>query len=307
MNKRLSRYGLFVLIYNVFVILFGAYVRASGSGAGCGAHWPTCQGVAIPINPITETIIEFTHRVTSGFALIFVALLVIFIFRSIKVKSKIKNAAVLALIFTLLEALIGAGLVLFELVGDNDLIARAIIIALHLINTFMLLASLVFVYEWLRSTEPRKMTFPKGSVFWLISLTVSVFILAASGAITALGDTLFPSASLLEGIRQDSDPGVHFLIQLRVYHPLIAILVGLGIFFSLRYLARISSNAKLNRYSLYLQVLFLIQIFLGGLNVILLAPIWMQIIHLLFADLIWLTYVVVLNQVAFTSDSALSS
>ncbi|OJX41356.1 MAG: hypothetical protein BGO78_01065 [Chloroflexi bacterium 44-23] len=308
MQKKLARFSLFVLIYNIFVILFGAYVRASQSGAGCGAHWPSCQGEIIPINPIVETVIEFTHRITSGLALIFITLLVVFVFRWVKGKSKIKNAAILALVFTVLEALIGAGLVLFELVGDNDSIARAVIIALHLINTFMLLASLILVFEWTRFSEPDKFVFPKGTVFWSILLTVSVFLLAASGAITALGDTLFPSASFLEGMRQDATPGVHFLIQLRVYHPLIAILVGISIFFSLRYLAKITSNPKLYQYSVFLQILFLIQIFLGGLNVLLLAPIWMQIIHLLFADLIWLTYVLVLNQVAaIPGDSFASS
>lgn len=295
-NQRVTNFSLFVLVYNVFVIIFGAFVRASGSGAGCGAHWPTCQGSVIPINPIAETIIEFTHRVTSGLALVFVIILFVVLSRQITGKSKIKTASLFAVIFTLSEAIIGAGLVLFQLVGDNSSIARAVIIALHLVNTFLLLGSLTLVFEWCRREEPQLFALPKKGGVWLFLLTMVIFILAASGAITALGDTLFPSSSLMEGLAQDSKAGVHFLIQLRVYHPVIAILVGLGLFLSLQFLQREFSNPIMKKYSSSIKIIFLIQIFLGGINVLLLAPIWMQLIHLLFADLLWINYVLVMNQ-----------
>ncbi len=295
-NRLLKNFSLFILVYNVFVIVFGAFVRASGSGAGCGAHWPTCQGDVIPINPISETIIEFTHRVTSGLALIFVIILFVLISREIKGKSKIKTAALFAVMFTILEAVIGAGLVLFQLVGDNSSTARAVIIALHLINTFLLLGSLTLVFEWCRLGEPVSLSIPKKGGLWFFLLTTMIFILAASGAITALGDTLFPSASFLQGLAQDREAGVHFLIQLRVYHPLVAILVGLGLFSSLKFLQNSFPNSLMQKYSISIRIIFLVQLFLGGINVLLLAPIWMQLIHLFFADLIWINYVMITNQ-----------
>ncbi len=46
-----SRYAWGVLLWNVLVALWGAYVRATGSGAGCGSHWPTCNGEILPRAP----------------------------------------------------------------------------------------------------------------------------------------------------------------------------------------------------------------------------------------------------------------
>ncbi len=54
------------LAYNVLVILWGAYVRISGSGAGCGAHWPLCDGQVIPRSFTLERVVEFSHRGSSG-------------------------------------------------------------------------------------------------------------------------------------------------------------------------------------------------------------------------------------------------
>ena len=131
-QQRLSKYSLFVLAYNVFVILFGAYVRASGSGAGCGQHWPLCNGDIVPLNPRLETIIEFTHRITSGLSLVFILILFIWVFRSNKAGSRIRKAAGFALGFVIIEAIVGAGLVMFQLVEGNDSAARAAVIAIHL-------------------------------------------------------------------------------------------------------------------------------------------------------------------------------
>src|SRR5262249_29685088 len=70
---RFARYAWGVLAVNLGVILLGAYVRASGSGAGCGAHWPLCNGEVLPRDPAVQTVIEFSHRLSSGVALLLVA------------------------------------------------------------------------------------------------------------------------------------------------------------------------------------------------------------------------------------------
>lgn len=301
----LKKYSLFVLIYNVFVILIGALVRATGSGAGCGAHWPSCNGEVIPTSPQLETIIEFSHRITSGLTIIFVLILFLWVFRMYEKKSKVRKAALFVLIFIIFEALIGAGLVLFELTGENSSLTRAIVIALHLVNTFLLLGSNTLLFEWIREGEPKKILINRNARQLFILIFVLFLLLGASGAITALGDTLFPTASLSEGIEQDFS-GENFLLQLRVYHPIIAVFIGLGLYVIYNNFLKKSNNIKLNTYSRYLSGLFLLQLFLGVFNVLLLAPIWMQLVHLLLADIVWIIFVLWINQIVFYGLSASS-
>jgi len=300
-SKRVRRFTFLVLTYNVLVILFGAFVRASGSGSGCGAHWPLCNGEVFPTEPMIETIIEFTHRITSGFSLIFIILLFIYVFKNSQKGNYIRKAVSSALFFTILEALLGAGLVLFELVGDNDSVLRAVVISIHLLNTFMLLGSLVLLYDWSGkvSLETKLVSIKK--LPWIVILTIFILVLSMSGAITALGDTLFPASSLSEGLQQDISNSTHFLIELRIYHPLIAIITIILILSMLKFGFKVTPEHD-KKLSNTLVGLFLLQLFLGGLNVLLLAPIWMQIIHLLVADLIWICFVLFVNRVMY-SDS----
>ncbi|PKO05609.1 MAG: cytochrome oxidase assembly protein [Chloroflexi bacterium HGW-Chloroflexi-3] len=301
----LRKFSFFVLIDNVFVILIGALVRATGSGAGCGSHWPSCNGEVIPTSPQLETLIEFSHRITSGLTLIFVLILFIWVFRMYGKKSKIRTAVLFVLIFIIFEALIGAGLVLFELTGENSSLTRAIVIALHLVNTFLLLGSNALLYEWIRDGEPKKLLINRNARQLFILIFVLFLLLGASGAITALGDTLFPAGTLTEGIKQDFS-GENFLLQLRVYHPIIAVFIGLGLYFIYNNFLKKSKNEKLNNYSRYLAGLFLIQLIIGVFNVLLLAPIWIQVIHLLLADIVWIIFVLWINQIVFYGLSASS-
>ncbi|MBW6471823.1 MAG: COX15/CtaA family protein [Anaerolineaceae bacterium] len=301
----LRKFSLFVLIYNVLVILIGALVRATGSGAGCGSHWPTCNGQVIPTSPQLETMIEFSHRITSGLTIIFVLLLFIWVFRMYEKKSKVRLAALFVLIFIIFEALIGAGLVLFELTGENSSLTRATVIALHLVNTFLLLGSNALLYEWISDGEPKKLLINRNARQLFILIFILFLLLGASGAITALGDTLFPAASLSEGIEQDFS-GENFLLQLRIYHPIFAVFIGLGLFIIYNNFLKKSKNQRLNIYSRYLAGLFLLQLFLGVFNVILLAPIWMQLIHLLLADIVWIIFILWINQIVFYGLSASS-
>lgn len=294
----LKKYSLFVLIYNVFVILIGAFVRATGSGAGCGSHWPSCNGEIVPSSPQLETIIEFTHRMTSGLTILFILILVIWVFKTFQKKSKIRFMASMVLLFIIIEAIVGAGLVLFELTAENSSLTRAIVIAVHLVNTFLLLASNTLLYEWIRIGEPGKSKLNKNGQQLILIITILFIVLGATGAITALGDTLFPATSLLEGIQQDVR-GEHFLLELRVYHPMIAVLIGLGVYLIYSMWMNKSRNSRLNQYFKILAGLFISQLILGLLNVILLAPIWMQIVHLLFADIIWITLVLWINQIIY--------
>src|SRR5579871_6089489 len=137
------RYAWVVLAWNLLVILWGAYVRASGSGAGCGSHWPLCNGEVVPHSPQIQTVIEFTHRAMSGVAFVAMIGLIWWSFALFPRRHRVRRATLFAMIFFAVEALLGAGLVLLHLVGDNASVGRAVYLALHLVNTQFLLAALV--------------------------------------------------------------------------------------------------------------------------------------------------------------------
>ncbi len=293
-SNRFAYYAWLVVAVNLFVILWGAYVRASGSGAGCGSHWPLCNGEVLPRAPETATLIELTHRLTSGVALLMVVGLVVWAFRSFPKKHQVRIGAVLSLIFIVTEALIGAGLVLFELVADNASIARAMFMSVHLVNTFTLIAFLTLTAWWGSGGPPVRLR-NQGIIVWLFALTVvGTVLLAVSGAVAALGDTLFPSGSLAQGLSDDFSSTTHLLIRLRLLHPLLAITVG-AIVVLVAGLAKFLKPGKwVQRWMSAVNLLVVVQILVGLLNVSLLAPIWIQLVHLLLADFVWLALVLLM-------------
>jgi heme A synthase len=290
-QRKFAVFAWCVFVYNLLVIAWGAYVRATGSGAGCGAHWPLCNGVIIPRDVKVETMVEFSHRVSSGLTLVLVVILVIWAFRAFAKGNLTRKAASFAMIFTVTEALVGAGLVLFELVAENSSVTRAFTMMVHLVNTFLLLGALVLTARWASRGAPIRLIWPgvKGAV--LAAGLVGLLLLGASGAVTALGDTLFPVESLAEGIQQDLSPTAHFLIRLRVLHPVIAVTVGIYLLVSVIWLRRQSITTQQVSLTTLLLALFASQLVLGTLNIILLAPVWLQMVHLVVSDLIWASLV----------------
>lgn len=289
--RRFARYAWGLLAFNIGVILWGAFVRATGSGAGCGEHWPTCNGEVVPRAESLETLIELTHRATSGLALIGTLVLLVWAFRAAPRGHRVRRGAVLSMLFMVGEALVGAVIVLFGLTADNASMARAAVMAVHLCNTFLLLAAFVLTAAWasgLPAPSPRR---PRWLEVGVALVALAMMILGASGGITALGDTLFPAESLAEGLAQDFSPTAHILLRLRLFHPLIAMATaGLAIL-----LAGLAAAARptplVRRLAVGLVVLLCVQICAGFLNVALLAPVWMQLVHLLLADAIWCTFV----------------
>lgn len=286
-----SRYAWAVLAYTLAVILWGAYVRATGSGAGCGSHWPLCNGVVIPISPRTETLVEFTHRASSGLTLLLVGGMVVWGWMAFPRRHPVRLGVLLSVLFVLSEAAVGAGLVRFELVADNASAARAITIAAHLVNTFLLLGALTLT-AWWASTGRRLQMRSQGGLVWILGLSLAgVLLLGMSGAVTALGDTLFPAESLMQGIRQDLNQTTYFLLRLRVVHPLLAMIVAFGASAGALTIRGWSESATTDRLALGLVGLFGVQLLAGLANVVLLAPIWLQQVHLLLADLVWVCLV----------------
>lgn len=286
-----AKYAWAVLGYTIAVILWGAYVRATGSGAGCGSHWPLCNGEVIPLSPSAETLVEFTHRASSGLTLILVLGLVVWGWRTFPRRHLVRLGAGLSGLLILIEAAVGAGLVHFELVAENASAARAIAIAAHLVTTFLLLAGLTLTAWWASTGGPLEFR-RRGRVVWILALSmVGVLALGMSGAVTALGDTLFPAESLAQGLQQDITPTTHFLLRLRVFHPFLALIVALGAGAGALSIRRQRPGITTGRLAAGLIGLFGVQLAVGLGNVILLAPIWLQLIHLLLADLVWIALV----------------
>lgn len=294
------RYAAGVLIYNIFVVLWGALVRATGSGAGCGSHWPLCNGEIIPRSPVAQTLIEFTHRVTSGVALASVLLLCIWAFRLFPGRHRVRRFAVLSLAFILIEALLGAGLVLLEYVAQNASIGRAFYLSAHLANTQVLLAMLALC-AWFARPLADESNIAR-IVPRLAGALPVLMIVSISGAIAALGDTLFPATSLAEGISQEMSSTAHILLRLRLLHPALAVC---GAVYVLTVAFRII-KAKASRHASLLAWtalgLVIAEMIAGVVNVLLLAPVSLQIVHLLLADMLWVTAVLLVVEGSDTRE-----
>ena len=293
-SGRASRLAWIVLAYNVFVILWGAFVRASGSGAGCGRHWPLCNGEVVPTPKSIATVIEAGHRLTSGIAVIGVIALAVATFRAVPKGHRARKAAVFSTASIFGEALIGGGLVLFELVAHDASMKRGYSMVLHLTNTFLLLAALALTAWWLRTPEERAALAPRRPVLVRSVVTLAlggVLLLGASGAIAALGDTLFPVKTLTEGFAQDLSPVAHVFLRLRLLHPVIALGTGLFVLGSAGLVRAFSPSPMARKIARVVTLLFVAQFSAGVLNLTLLAPVPMQLVHLLLADAMWIALV----------------
>jgi heme A synthase len=286
--SRFAKYSWFVLAFNIGVILWGAYVRATGSGAGCGSHWPLCNGEVIPKSQQIETLIEFTHRATSGIAFLLVLGMLIWAWREFPRRHRIRLGALISMVFMITEALVGAGLVLLELVAENASMARAFSVSIHLVNTFLLLAFITVTAWWASGGNAVRLKFGETNLWLLLIGLLGVIILGMSGALTALGDTLFPVTSLEEGLRQDFSPAAHFLIRLRIFHPTIAVIVSLYIILIINWISNKTKKEGSKIIGRVTILIVLLQLLAGLINVVLLAPVWLQLVHLLLADLIWI-------------------
>lgn len=278
---RPARYAWIVLVFNVGVILLGALVRATGSGAGCGPNWPSCQGELLP-ELEGATAIEFVHRATSAVALALVVVLFVWVLRRVERGGPARVGASLALASIVGEALIGALIVLAEWVADDTSVARAVAVPLHLVNTLFLLAALTLTAFWLSGGRRLSSSRDRALARWVIAGGVALVLIAATGAITALADTLFPS----EPFSPDFEAEAHFLTRLRIIHPILAVVAAMVGWWA-------SARAGIPRPRAGRALPFLVGAMLitGAINIALGVPLWMQLLHLLLADSLWIVYV----------------
>lgn len=289
------RYAWATLGVTLLVIVWGAVVRATGSGAGCGSHWPLCNGDVVPLAPSVATTIEFVHRITSGAVMIMAVWLVVAARRTFPAGHQVRRWATISLVFMLIEAAIGAGIVLLELVGDNASAMRAAYVGGHLVNTLLLVGAITTTLWWAHrapstqhpalGTEHRA---PSTTALFLC--LCGMLVVASTGAIVALGDTLFPHASLAEGIAADFDPTSHFLIRLRIWHPVAAVVLAASVLW-LAWLSPIFQGKDQATPKRLVVMAVFVQSGLGVINLLLLAPLTLQMAHLLVSNLLWIPMV----------------
>ena len=291
----LVRFAWGVLAYNILVVLWGAVVRATSSGAGCGDHWPLCNGVVLQTNPRLATMIELAHRMSSGLTLPAVLLLLVWTVRSTLKGHLARWAAIAATVLTLNEAVLGALLVLLGLTAENRSPARAVYLSLHLVNTLLLLGALALAAHFLaRGAEYRRKAVRFSQLPLAITGVTATLLVGATGTLAALSDTLYPAASLRAALLQDFSAGGNWLLRSRIVHPLAALLAGVFIAWLIVRSMRRPAERTL---SIALLSLLAMQVVLGVADVVLLAPVWMQIVHLLGADLLWIVLIVLTARV----------
>ncbi|HZT42120.1 MAG TPA: heme o synthase [Chthonomonadaceae bacterium] len=317
-RTRFARYVWGVLAYNLVVIVWGAYVRATGSGDGCGGHWPFCNGQVMPLkhSPLA-TLIELSHRLSTTPLLPLALLTLVWAFRILPRRHPARLTAILCLAFTCTEALFGAVLVHFRLVAHNDSALRALVMGAHLTNAFMLLGALALTAFWGSDagslppssgqgggSSPLLPRFRNQGVIGpaLLLALAATLLLGISGAVTALGDTLFPSKSLLAGLQQDISATAPLYIRLRWIHPLIAVSVGLYLVLIAGLVSHLRPTSLVKRIARWVAGLFLAELGVGALNLVLLAPVRMQLFHLFVADLLWIA-VILLSVAALAQES----
>jgi cytochrome c oxidase assembly protein subunit 15 len=298
--RAITRYAWSVLAVNLLVVCWGALVRATGSGAGCGKHWPTCNGELVPRAPATATLIEFGHRAVSGLAFLLVVLLVLWALRAFPRPSPARAVAWASLALIVAEALVGAGLVLYGWVAKDASAARGWVMAAHLKTTFLLLGALALTAAWSARPGGLALAGRGGLATVLGAALVAALLAGVTGAVAALGDTLYPATSFAAGLAEELSGNARLLLRLRVLHPFAAVTAAALSLVAARAALRAHRSEDVRRAAAAIAGLVAIEIAAGTANVLLLAPVWLQLVHLLLADLLWIALVLL---AAFSLES----
>lgn len=267
--------------FMVLVILWGAVVRATGSGAGCGNHWPLCNGDFVPRHPRLATIIEFTHRSMSGICTTLIAVLLAWTLLTHPRGHRARRAAGLSAFLLVTEALLGAILVKGGYVEHNASPARVFMQCVHFSNTMLLLAALTLTWRWLQPGH--RLTPAPDAAALSVTALLCTLLSGVTGSVAALADTLFPSPDLRTALLADFSRSAPLLIRMRWIHPASVALVSLVVF--ALYVRHRSPSTNI------LAGLVLLQLVTGLLDVLFLAPVSLQVVHLLLADLFWIALV----------------
>ena len=292
-RRRFAQLAWGLLGYTLLVILFGAVVRITGSGAGCGQHWPSCNGQLLQLPRTLKTAIEYTHRATSGLSVLAIIALLGAAFTYYPSGHSVRRAASLAFVMILVEALIGALLVKLRLVEHDASYGRIVVLPLHLISTALLTAALSWCAFFARVESPRAEPMPLGVRTLLLFAGLGILVVSATGAVTALGDTVYPvhAAGFAARLQEDQGASASLLQRMRGVHPFLAVAVAAFVAYAAALLSGYRDSRAVKRASVTLALCVSLQVFAGVLNIWLSAPGPMQVVHLLLANFTWISLI----------------
>jgi len=297
--NRFAKYAWFVLGYNLLVILWGVFLRASRSGDGCGQHWLTCGGEVVPSAPELKTVIEFSHRITSaldGFIVIGLLVWAFLQWRKVRtdISSSVLKMAAASFFFVLVEGALGAGLVLTGNTAETLTPARPFWMAAHLLNTLVLL-TLLTITAWSATTGRRlKFAGNRANLKWIFTAAALMFVVGISGSVAALSSMIFPSGTITEGFTRDFSQTSHMLLRLRPLHPILAVASAVFlVFWTGRAKRQFPDSKRTVKWANAVAILIVAQVAFGAMTLLTLGPILMQLGHLLLADLVWIAFVLI--------------
>jgi len=282
--KPLYLFSWALVLYTVLIIIWGAWVRVSGSGDGCGDHWPLCNGEMVPLAAPGKTWVEYSHRISTGIYGFLIVLQIILLRRTFPKHHPARSWSALTLLFTISEALIGRQLVVSGLVNESVALARLIVMPLHLLNTALLVGSTVMTAESIRFGDLPRASLPQGVRSYISGVIGCMVIVLATGGIAALGSHLAPSQSIIEGLAQDISQSSHLAVRLRIIHPIVALLSALLIWNAIEKLRESAPSPYAGRLYSLLGKAFGIAVIVGICTLLTLAPVWLKMTHLLIAN-----------------------
>ena len=292
-RRRLARFACAVVAYTLFVILFGAGVRITNSGAGCGQHWPTCNGEVLHLPKSIATMIELTHRVTSGLSLLAVLGLLIGAYKLYPRGHVVRASAVFSFVMIIVEALIGMVIVLMRWVVQDASFGRILALPLHLVSTALLTAALTWCAYFASVPDARPKPLPRAARLLLVFAGLGVLLVSATGAVTALGDTVYPvqASGLAARLQEDQGLNAHLLQRMRGIHPFLAMAVAAFVAYAAALVPGYRTSPGVRRASLAVVVCVSVQVFAGLINIWLSAPGPLQVLHLLLANIVWISLI----------------
>lgn len=298
----LGKWSWALLVLTVGVIVGGSLVRATGSGDGCGESWPRCEGSLFPLGGGTETTIEFAHRAATAFLAVVIVILVVVAFRAGDAGRNVRRALKWVGVFFMGEVVVGAVLVLAGWVDTDASIGRMIVVPIHLVNTFLLLGATVLVVHVANGGTWPRFDMKRRSNQISAMILGTLLVIGALGGLNALADTLYPADTLGEGLRAEFGAAAPVLVRVRILHPMVAIAGSLGVVMALRS-PSFDGTGRVRSLANAAAVVVGIEAIIGIINVALLTPVEVQMIHLLVADVIWILATLAIVRIgAATSD-----
>lgn len=288
-NSSFANFAWFSLFYNVLVVAWGVFLRSMGFGDGCGANWPLCTGAKDPAKGPMATMIEFSHRASTALVGVLAIVMVVWAIRAFPKGHPSKKFAGGFLFFTILEGWIGRYLVVHGLVTSNDTVQRAIWMGVHVLSTFMLLGSISAAA--LCASKIRPVQFKsQGTVGWLLAFGfIGTMLLGVSGAISAFGHQVRPD---VQGLSEMLKPAAFWANKLAVAHPVGSASIGLYLLLMCSLIQHLRPDPFVKNAAKALIGILFIQLAVGALNIFFKAPVVLQMVHLVLADLNWISIVV---------------